>query len=90
MSAQNPNRGPFYKSPTSAEIMAAYQAMADAITGGQALHGDGPPVDGVTGLGATSKVYQNDSPAADEAVVYVNTDPASPSVAPVWRGLFMV
>ncbi len=90
MSVQNPNRGPFYHSPTSAEILAAYQAMSDAITSGQALHGDGPPTDGVTGLGETSKSYQNDSPAADEAVMYVNTDPTTPSTAPVWRGLFMV
>lgn len=70
----------FYHSPTSAQLLVAQQEM---------LHGDGPPVDGVTGLGSTRKVYQNDSPDVDagEAVMYVNTDPASPSVAPAWHGL---
>jgi hypothetical protein len=72
----------FYHSPTSRELM---EAAASAGT----LHGDGPPTDGVTGLGETQKLYQNDSSDynAGEAVLYVNIDPTSPSEAPVWRGV---
>lgn len=88
--SHTPNRGPFYKSPTGRELLEAYQAMTAAITSGQPLSGDGPPEDGVTGLGEVTKFYQNRTAAANEAVLYVNTDPASPSVAPVWRGLLQV
>lgn len=58
--------------------------------GGQAmLDGDGPPVDGVTGLNSSIKVYQNNTPDFDagEAVLYVNIDEADPSTNPVWRGV---
>lgn len=70
----------FYHSPTSAQLLAAQEEF---------LHGDGPPTDGVTGLGETKKVYQNDSADynAAEAVLYVNIDPTSPSEAPAWRGV---
>lgn len=70
----------FYHSPTAAQLLEAQQEF---------LHGDGPPTDGVTGLGETKKVYQNDSADqnAGEAVLYVNIDPTSPSAAPVWRGV---
>lgn len=70
----------FYHSPTAAQILEAQQEM---------LHGNGPPVDGVTGLGETKKTYQNDTPDfnAGEAVLYVNIDEASPSTDPVWRGV---
>ena len=51
------------------------------------LHGNGAPEDGVTGLNSSMKIYQNDTPSDDEAVLYVNTDPASPSTNPQWRGV---
>lgn len=57
---------------------------------GAFLHGAGAPEDGVTGLGSATKLYQNDeyNPSVEgEAVLYVNIDPATPSIAPVWRGL---
>lgn len=89
--SHTPNRGPFYKSPTGRELLEAYQAMADAVVAAQnaatILRGNGPPVNGVTGLGSTMKLYQNDNPAEDEAGFYMNIDPNTPSTAPDWRGI---
>jgi hypothetical protein len=86
--SHTPNRGPFYRSPTSAEVIASYQAMTDALlasSGGAAIvHGDGPPVDGVTGVGAASRQYIHDSPDPGEATLYLNVGTLE---APVWSGV---
>lgn len=54
------------------------------------LHGTGVPEDGVTGLDSSTKLYQNDTPAEGEAVLYLNTDPANPSTNPQWRGVNVI
>lgn len=85
--SHTPNRGPFYKSPSAAQVIAAYQAMVDAIeAAGEAsaallpLHGNGAPTDGVTGVNLSSRMYVDD----DTGIMYLNQGSLA---VPEWHGV---